>query len=97
MRMAVNNGSPSDHAYFDNDLEEDDLYVFLEQRWIITINFNSQQLQSNIKEKISKSLMPSHRSISIPLSEQQQNHYLTKEMLTAAITEEYVKRSTALQ
>ena len=68
----INNGSPSDHAYFDNDLEEDDLYVFLEQRWIITINFNSQQLQSKIKEKISKSLMPSHRSISIPLSEQQQ-------------------------
>lgn len=68
----INNDSPSDHADFDNDLEEDDLYVFLEQRWIITINFNSQQLQSNIKEKISKSLMPSHRSISIPLSEQQQ-------------------------
>ena len=67
-----NNGSPSDHVYYDNDLEEDDLYVFLEQRWIITINFNSQQLQSNIKEKISKSSMPSHRSISIPLSEQQQ-------------------------
>ncbi|MGA7042074.1 MAG: magnesium transporter CorA family protein [Nitrososphaeraceae archaeon] len=72
-----NNGSPSDHVYYDNDLEEDDLYVFLEQRWIITINFNSQQLQSNIKEKISKSLMPSHRSISIPLSEQQQQQSLS--------------------
>jgi len=67
-----NSGSPSDNAYSDNDLEEDDLYIFLEQRWIITINFNSQQLQSNIRQKISKSLMPSHRSISIPLSEQQQ-------------------------
>jgi magnesium transporter len=67
-----NNGGPSDHAYSNNDLEEDDLYVFLEQRWIITINFNNQQLRSNIKEKISKSLMPSHRSISILLSEQQQ-------------------------
>jgi len=48
------------------------LYIFLEQRWIITINFNSQQLQSNIRQKISKSLMPSHRSVPIPLSEQQQ-------------------------
>ncbi|HET7390664.1 MAG TPA: magnesium transporter CorA family protein [Nitrososphaeraceae archaeon] len=67
-----NSGSPSDNAYSDNDLEEDDLYIFLEQRWIITINFNSQQLQSNIRQKISKSLMPSHRSVPIPLSEQQQ-------------------------
>jgi magnesium transporter len=73
----INNGSPSDHAYFDNDLEEDDLYIFLEQRWIITINFNSQQLQSKIKEKISKSLMPSHRSISVPLSEQRQQQSLS--------------------
>jgi Mg2+ and Co2+ transporter CorA len=61
----------SDHEYSDSDLEEDDLYIFLEQRWIITINFNSQQLESNIKQRISRSLIPSHhRSISIPLSEQ---------------------------
>jgi magnesium transporter len=73
----INNGSPSNHVYFDNDLEEDDLYIFLEQRWIITINFNSQQLQSKIKEKISKSLMPSHRSISVPLSEQRQQQSLS--------------------
>jgi Mg2+ and Co2+ transporter CorA len=62
---------PSDHEYSDSDLEEDDLYIFLEQRWIITINFNSQQLESNIKQRISRNLMPSHhRSVSIPLSEQ---------------------------
>jgi Mg2+ and Co2+ transporter CorA len=61
----------SDHEYFDGELEEDDLYVFLEQRWVITINFNSQQLESNIKQRISKSLTPSHhRSTHIPLSEQ---------------------------
>jgi Mg2+ and Co2+ transporter CorA len=63
--------SRNDHEYSDSDLEEDDLYIFLEQRWIITINFNSQQLQSNIKQRISRSLIPSyHRSISVPLSEQ---------------------------
>jgi magnesium transporter len=67
-----NNGNPGNNAYSDNNLEEDDLYIFLEQRWIITINFNSQQLQSNIRQKISKSLIPSHRSIPIPLSEQQE-------------------------
>jgi Mg2+ and Co2+ transporter CorA len=68
-------GRPSDHEddlYSDNDLEEDDLYIFLEQRWIITINFNSQQLESNVKQRISRSLIPSHRSIPIPLSEQRQ-------------------------
>src|SRR5919202_2691118 len=67
-------GRPSDHEddlYSDSDLEEDDLYIFLEQRWIITINFNNQQLESNVKQRISRSLIPSHhRSISIPLSEQ---------------------------
>jgi magnesium transporter len=67
-----NSGNPGNNAYSDNNLEEDDLYIFLEQRWIITINFNSQQLQSNIRQKISKSLIPSHRSIPIPLSEQQE-------------------------
>jgi magnesium transporter len=62
----------SDHKYSDSDLEEDDLYIFLEQRWIITINFNSQQLESNIKQRISRSLTPSYRSKSDPVSEQQQ-------------------------
>ncbi len=61
----------SDHKYSDNDLEEDDLYIFLEQRWIITINFNSRQLESNIKQRISRSLTPSQRPKSVPLSEQQ--------------------------
>ncbi|MFL6367817.1 MAG: magnesium transporter CorA family protein [Nitrososphaeraceae archaeon] len=68
-------GRPSDHEddlYTDSDLEEDDLYIFLEQRWIITINFNNQQLESNVKQRISRSLIPSHRSIPIPLSEQRQ-------------------------
>jgi magnesium transporter len=66
-------GRPSDHdddLYSDSDLEEDDLYIFLEQRWVITINFNNQQLESNVKQRISRSLIPSHRSIPIPLSEQ---------------------------
>ncbi|MBV9177650.1 MAG: hypothetical protein JO297_11495 [Nitrososphaeraceae archaeon] len=51
------------------------MYAFLEQRWIITINFNSQrQLESNIKQRISRSLAPSvhHQSIRTPLSEQQE-------------------------
>ena len=62
----------SDRKYTDSDLEEDDLYIFLEQRWIITINFNSQQLESNIKQRISRSLTPSQRPKSVPLSEQHQ-------------------------
>jgi magnesium transporter len=68
-------GRPSDHEddlYTDSDLEEDDLYIFLEQRWIITINFNNQQLESNVKQRISRSLIPSHRSISLSEQRQQQ-------------------------
>jgi hypothetical protein len=42
--------SLGDHEYSNSDLDEDDLYAFLEQRWIITINFNSErQLESSIK------------------------------------------------
>lgn len=66
--------SHGDHEYSDSYLDEDDLYAFLEQRWIITINFNSQrQLESNIKQRISRSLTPSahHQSIHTPLPEQQ--------------------------
>ena len=72
--------SPSYHEYSDSDLDEDDLYAFLEQRWIITINFNSQrQLESNIKQRISRSLTPSahHQSIRTPLSEQEQQQSLS--------------------
>jgi magnesium transporter len=52
-----------------SNLEEDDLYIFLERRWIITINFYNQQFQTNIKQRISRSLISSHLS-SLPLSEQ---------------------------
>ena len=65
---------PTNHEHSDSELEEDDLYAFLEQRWIVTINFNSQrQIQSNIEQRISRSLIPSahYQSIHTPLSEQQ--------------------------
>jgi magnesium transporter len=56
-------------GYVDSNLEEDDLYIFLERRWIITINFHNQQFQTNIKQRISRSLLSSHLS-PLPLSEQ---------------------------
>jgi magnesium transporter len=34
------------------NLIEDDLYIFFEQRWIITINFHNQKFQENIRRKI---------------------------------------------
>src|SRR5215207_9240533 len=34
------------------DLIEDDLYIFFERRWIITINFHNHQFQENIRRKI---------------------------------------------
>jgi magnesium transporter len=59
------------------------LYIFLEQRWIITINFNNQQLESNVKQRISRSLIPSHRSIPIPLSEQGKQHQQQQSSLSS--------------
>jgi magnesium transporter len=37
---------------YDLNLIEDDLYIFLERRWIITINFHNQKFQENIRRKI---------------------------------------------
>src|ERR671922_886559 len=37
---------------FDLNLIEDDLYIFLEQRWIVTINFHNQKFQENIRKRI---------------------------------------------
>jgi magnesium transporter len=56
-------------VYANSDLEEDDLFMFLERRWIITINFYNHQFQSNIKQRISRSLLSPHMS-TLPLSEQ---------------------------
>jgi Mg2+ and Co2+ transporter CorA len=37
---------------YDLNLIEDDLYIFFESRWIITINFHNQKFQENIRRKI---------------------------------------------
>jgi magnesium transporter len=37
---------------YDLNLIEDDLYIFFERRWIITINFHNQKFQENIRRKI---------------------------------------------
>src|SRR5215203_5560690 len=37
---------------YDLNLIEDDLYIFLEQRWIVTINFHNQKFQENIRRRI---------------------------------------------
>jgi magnesium transporter len=62
-------GEKGSDVYVDSDLEEDDLYVFLERRWIITINFYNHQFQSNIKQRVSRTLLSPHMS-PLPLSEQ---------------------------
>jgi Mg2+ and Co2+ transporter CorA len=63
------NDKGNNDVFANSDLEEDDLYIFLERRWIITINFYNHQFQSNIKQRISRSLLSSHGS-PLPLSEQ---------------------------
>jgi Mg2+ and Co2+ transporter CorA len=42
-----------EHDKYNNfNLIEDDLYIFLERRWIITINFHNQKFQENVRKKI---------------------------------------------
>src|SRR5574342_508850 len=46
-------------------LVEDDLFIFLEHRWIITINFHNHDIEENIKKRI-KHLI--HQSLIVPSS-----------------------------
>jgi magnesium transporter len=48
---------------FDFNLIEDDLFIFLEQRWIITINFHNQKFQENIRKRIKNLQQQITRSI----------------------------------
>ena len=45
-------------------LIEDDLYMFLERRWIITINIYNQHFEENIKKKIKAIVQQNTRNIS---------------------------------
>ena len=46
-----NNKNEQD-KYNNFNLIEDDLYIFLERRWIITINFHNQKFQENVRKRI---------------------------------------------
>jgi magnesium transporter len=41
-----------EHDKYDLNLIEDDLYIFFEQRWIITVNFHNQKFRENIRKRI---------------------------------------------
>ena len=45
-------------------LIEDDLYMFLERRWIITVNIYNQHFEENIKKKIKAIVQQNTRNIS---------------------------------
>ncbi|MGI8832160.1 MAG: magnesium transporter CorA family protein [Nitrososphaeraceae archaeon] len=46
------NNKNEQEKYINSNLIEDDLYIFLERRWIITINFHNQKFQENVRKKI---------------------------------------------
>jgi magnesium transporter len=54
---------------YDLNLIEDDFYIFLEQRWIVTINFHNQKFQENIRKRIKNLQQQIMRSVE---SKQQQ-------------------------
>jgi magnesium transporter len=56
----IEENSTGKEGYTDGELDEDDLYIFLESRWIITINFYCKEFQTNLKQRISRRLKSSH-------------------------------------
>jgi len=49
---AIDEGNNKDKKLSSEMIIEDDLYVFLEKRWIITLNFHNHNLEKNIKKNI---------------------------------------------
>jgi Mg2+ and Co2+ transporter CorA len=47
---------------------EDDLYIYLEKRWIITINFHNHNLEENIKKNIRKIMQQQQQTTSSRMS-----------------------------
>jgi len=56
------NNKTEEDVKYDLNLIEDDLYIFFERRWIITINFHNQKFQENIRKKIKNLQQHSLRS-----------------------------------
>jgi magnesium transporter len=65
------NGNQNDRKILSMMILEDDLYMYLEHRWIITLNLYNQHFEENIKKKVkaiiqqTKPLMPNFTSFSI--------------------------------
>jgi magnesium transporter len=61
---AIGEGNNKDKKLSSEMIIEDDLYVFLEKRWIITLNFHNHNLEKNIKKNI-KTIMQQAKSSSL--------------------------------
>ena len=51
-QQTANNKIEDDKYNLNLRLIEDDLYIFFERRWIITINFHNQKFQENVRRRI---------------------------------------------
>jgi magnesium transporter len=51
-QQTTNNKNEYDRYSLNLRLIEDDLYIFFERRWIITINFHNQKFQENVRRRI---------------------------------------------
>jgi magnesium transporter len=51
-QQTINNKNEYDKYNRNLRLIEDDLYIFFERRWIITINFHNQKFQENVRRRI---------------------------------------------
>jgi magnesium transporter len=73
--------------YNNFNLIEDDLYIFLERRWIITINFHNQKFQENVRKRIKNLQQQLMKSLDSKQRQSVNNNSNRKDQMTYQICE----------
>jgi magnesium transporter len=93
------NGNQNDKKILSMTVLEDDLYMYLEHRWIITLNLYNQHFEENIKKKVkaiiqqTKPIMPNTTSFSMDkegLDSSKKNIFKKNELIFRLALEEMI-------
>jgi magnesium transporter len=93
------NGNQNDKKILSMTVLEDDLYMYLEHRWIITLNLYNQHFEENIKKKVkaiiqqTKPIMPNTTSFSMDtegLGSSKKNIFKKNELIFRLALEEMI-------
>jgi magnesium transporter len=93
------NGNQNDKKISSMEVLEDDLYMYLEHRWIITLNLYNQHFEENIKKKVkaiiqqTRPIMPNTASFSMDkegLDSSKKNIFKKNELIFRLALEEMI-------